>query len=124
MNLKDKDLAALAEYWVKDWAKESPVLEQVDHMEEWEQAVKHALNTATPREMIDFLHTWDKAEQEFYDPEKWVREAFFDYFASESQERLHRLEITVGTLVKELGSEQSTITRRQLVQLKGGYTGD
>jgi len=118
MKFEKMSLAELGEFWMKDWEKESPKLEDPNNMRNWDNAVENVKSSASELEMLQFLHML----KEEYDVETvWnVREHLNLQFTEILQERLDQIEKSVKLLLKEHENEQANITIGQLNRLKGG----
>jgi hypothetical protein len=117
---KEKSLPELAEFYVKDLNKPNPTLVAEDVAEEWNNAMRQAIFTASLKDKIEYLHIIQ--EMENYDIEKPVYDAIREELMDDVIGRLDQLEKTVYVLLKQHENDSANISVGQLNRLKGGYT--
>ena len=118
MKFKDKKLLELAKFWIEDWKKESPTLEDPKKMRLWDNALIDANRKSSEMEMLQALHEF---RDEDYIESIWaIRESFFDAFANSLIEEVKELRTSVEVLLKEHEIDPARITIGQLNRLKGG----
>jgi len=118
MKFKDKNLLELAEFWNKDWEKESPELEDKNTMSLSDEAINAVACGSSEMELLQALHELKTEEyvETIYD----LRSTFFERFASLLLEEVKELRTSVEVLLKEHENEPAKITIGQLNRLKGG----
>jgi hypothetical protein len=118
MDFRKMNLIELGEFWLKDWEKDSPKLEDPNNMRNWENAVEAAKRAASELELLELLHMF---KEEDYIETIWnIKKHLTLRFTEMLEEKVRQIEKSVQVLLKEHDLEQANITIGQLNRLKGG----
>ena len=117
--IKDLSIIELMEFWTKDWATESPTLEDLSNMRVWEEVFKYRSKRATIKDMIEVRHIADRADMDM--PVLWDMGTMLAHaIAGDLYDTVETLTKSVQMLLKEHDKEPAKITMGQLNRLKGG----
>ncbi|MHC4547113.1 MAG: hypothetical protein ACYSYL_21815 [Planctomycetota bacterium] len=110
MDFRKMNLIELGEFWLKDWEKDSPKLE--------DPTVEAAKRAASELELLELLHMF---KEEDYIETIWnIKKHLTLRFTEMLEEKVRQIEKSVQVLLKEHDLEQANITIGQLNRLKGG----
>lgn len=117
--MKDMSIIELMEFWIEDWNKEEPSLEESSISNQWSELVTKKIrgeSVLTLLKVLDLAHEDIDYLEELWKIRKYIGEAL----VGDLYEKVEQIETSVKLLLKEHDLEPAKITVGQLNRLKGG----